>query len=143
MSLTTPLTEALGVRHPVMLAGMDTTSGTEMVAAVTNAGGFGTLGGVAYTPKILREMIAEVKSKLKDPNAPFGVDLLLPQVGGSARKTNTDYTHGNLEQLLDAIIEGGAKLFVSAVGVPPKWAVEKLHKAGVLYGNMVGHPKVF
>jgi NAD(P)H-dependent flavin oxidoreductase YrpB (nitropropane dioxygenase family) len=142
MSLTTPLTEALGVRHPVMLAGMDTTSGSEMVAAVANAGGFGTLGGVAYTPKILREMIAETKSKFNDLNTPFGVDLLLPQVGGSARKTNEDYTRGNLKELIDAIIEGGAKLFVSAVGVPPKWVVEKLHAAGVLYANMVGHPKV-
>lgn len=121
MSLTTPLTEALGIRHPVMLAGMDTTAGSSMVAAVSNAGGFGTLGGVAYTPKLLAEMIAETKAKLKDPNLPFGVDLLLPQVGGSARKTNVDYTGGNLDKLIDVIIEGGAKLFVSAVGVPPKW----------------------
>lgn len=91
---------------------------------------------------MLREMIAETKSKFTDPNTPFGVDLLLPQVGGSARKTNEDYTRGKLNELIDIIIESGARLFVSAVGVPPKWAVEKLHKAGVLYGNMVGHPKV-
>lgn len=88
MSLTTPLTKALGIRHPVMLAGMDTTAGSEMVSAVANAGGFGCLGGVAYTPNVLREMIAETKAKFKDPKTPFGVDLLLPQVGGSARKTN-------------------------------------------------------
>lgn len=104
-----------------------------MVSAVSNAGGIGVIGGVSYTPQMLREMIAEVKSTLRDPSLPFGVDLLLPQVGGSARKTNVDYTKGNLDQLLDVIIEGGAKLFVSAVGVPPKWAVEKLHAAGILY----------
>jgi hypothetical protein len=40
-----------------------------------------------YTPDMLREQIAELKSFLKDKNAPFGVDLLIPQVGGSARKT--------------------------------------------------------
>lgn len=39
------------------------------------------------------------------------------------------------------IIESGAKLFVSAVGVPPKHVVERLHKAGILYANMIGHPK--
>ena len=44
-----------------------------------------------------------------------------------------DYTKGGLNDLLDVIIEGGAKLFVSAVGVPPKWAVDKLHAAGILY----------
>ena len=32
--------------------------------------------------------IKAIKEDLKDKNAPFGVDLLLPQVGGNARKTN-------------------------------------------------------
>lgn len=141
MSLETPLTRALGIKHPVMLAGMDTTAGSDMVSAVANAGGFGCLGGVKYTPNVLREMIAETKAKFTNPNTPFGVDLLLPQVGGSARKTNEDYTRGKLDELLDVIIEGGAKLFVSAVGVPPRWAVDKLHRHGVLYMNIVGHPK--
>ena len=39
------------------------------------------------------------------------------------------------------IIDSGARLFVSAVGVPPKSAVDRLHKAGILYMNMIGHPK--
>lgn len=39
------------------------------------------------------------------------------------------------------IIEEKATLFVSAVGIPPKWAVDKLHEAGILVMNMVGHPK--
>ena len=38
-------------------------------------------------PDMLREQIAELKGYLKDKNAPFGVDLLIPQVGGNARKT--------------------------------------------------------
>jgi NAD(P)H-dependent flavin oxidoreductase YrpB (nitropropane dioxygenase family) len=71
-----------------MLAGMDQVAGPKLAAAVCNAGGFGTLGGARYTPKMLKEMIAELKEELVDKNAPFGVDLLLPQVGGSARKTN-------------------------------------------------------
>ena len=71
-----------------MLAGMDQVAGPKLVAAVCNAGGFGTLGGARYSPKMLREMIAELKEELVDKNAPFGVDLLIPQVGGSARKTN-------------------------------------------------------
>jgi len=52
-----------------------------------------------------------------------------------------DYTKGKLDDLIDIIIESGAKLFVSAVGVPPKAVVDKLHKNGVLYMNMIGHPK--
>lgn len=70
-----------------MLAGMNVAAGPKLAAAVTNAGGLGVIGGVGYTPDMLREQIAELKSFLNDKNAPFGVDLLIPQVGGSARKT--------------------------------------------------------
>jgi NAD(P)H-dependent flavin oxidoreductase YrpB (nitropropane dioxygenase family) len=52
-----------------------------------------------------------------------------------------DYTKGKLGELVDIIIESGAKLFVSAVGVPPKAVVDKLHQHGILYMNMIGHPK--
>ena len=141
MSLTTPVTEMLGIKHPVLLAGMGKVAGAPLAAAVSNAGGLGVLGGIGYTVPMLREMLKELKSSLRDPSLPFGVDLLIPQVGGSARKTNYDYTKGGLDDLVDVVIESGAKLFVCAVGIPPKSVVDKLHKHGVLYMNMVGHPK--
>jgi len=139
--IRTPITEMFGIKHPVLLAGMNVAAGPKLAAAVTNAGGLGVIGGVGYTPDMLREQIAELKEHLDDKNAPFGVDLLLPQVGGSARKTNYDYTKGKLNELTDIVIESGAKVFVSAVGVPTKEVVEKLHKNGVLYMNMIGHVK--
>jgi len=139
--LKTVTTDLLKINHPVLLAGMNVAAGPKLAAAVTNAGGLGVIGGVGYTPDMLREQIAELKGFLKDKNAPFGVDLLLPQVGGNARKTNYDYTKGKLNELVDIIIESGARLFVSAVGVPPQAVVDKLHKNGVLYMNMIGHPK--
>ncbi|GAQ06736.1 probable nitronate monooxygenase [Aspergillus lentulus] len=162
--IRTTLTDLLKINHPVLLAGMNVAAGPKLAAAVTNAGGLGVIGGVGYTPEMLREQIAELKSYLNDKNAPFGVDLLLPQVGGSARKTKSDllplitkssywdpdadtalssydYTKGKLNELVDIIIQEGAKLFVSAVGVPPKHVVERLHTAGILYMNMIGHPK--
>jgi len=52
-----------------------------------------------------------------------------------------DYTNGQLPELIDVIIRNGAALFVCAVGVPPKWAVDKLHAAGIPVMNMIGHPK--
>jgi len=139
--IRTVTTDLLKINHPVLLAGMNVAAGPKLAAAVTNAGGLGVIGGVGYTPDMLKEQIAELKSYLKDKNAPFGVDLLLPQVGGNARKTNYDYTKGKLNQLIDIIIDSGAKLFVSAVGVPPKAVVDKLHQHGILYMNMIGHPK--
>jgi len=131
----------LKIKHPVLLAGMNVAAGPKLAAAVTNAGGLGVIGGVGYTPDMLREQISELKGFLNDKTAPFGVDLLIPQVGGSARKTNYDYTKGKLDELVTIIIDSGAKLFVSAVGVPPQAVVDRLHKAGVLYMNMIGHPK--
>lgn len=138
---STPLTRLFGITHPVMLAGMNVAAGPRLAAAVTNAGGIGVIGGLRQTPKILQQNIEELKSHLEDKNAPFGVDLLLPQVGGTARKTNYDYTNGQLDELLDVIIRCKAALFVSAVGVPPKAAVDKLHAAGIPVMNMIGHPK--
>jgi len=139
--IRTVTTDLLKIAHPVLLAGMNVAAGPKLAAAVTNAGGLGVIGGVGYTPDMLREQIAELKSFLKDKNAPFGVDLLIPQVGGNARKTNYDYTKGKLDELIDIIVDSGCKLFVSAVGVPPKHVVDKLHKHGILYMNMIGHPK--
>ncbi|KAI0309217.1 hypothetical protein OF83DRAFT_1179890, partial [Amylostereum chailletii] len=52
--LQTPLTELFGIKHPILLAGMNVAAGPELAAAVTNAGGMGVIGGVGYTPKVLR-----------------------------------------------------------------------------------------
>lgn len=141
MALKTPLTELFGIQHPVFLAGMAGAAGPELAAAVTNAGGLGSVGGVGFTPEALRKTIKMLKDDLVDKNAPFGVDLLLPQVGGGARKTNKDYTGGTLPELVDIIIEEKAALFICAVGVPPKFAVDKFHAAGIPVMNMIGAVK--
>ena len=39
-------------------------------------------------------------------------------------------TSGHLPELIDIIVAEKAKLFICAVGVPPKWAVDKLHAGG-------------
>eukprot|EP01083_Nonionella_stella_P259424 885763_1 len=140
-TIQTQLTKLLGIKYPIILAGMNKAAGPKLAAAVTNAGGLGVIGGVGFTPRILKLTIKHLKRQLKDPNGPFGVDILLPKVGGGARKTNYDYTKGKLNKLIDIIIDAKAKLFVSAVGVPPKRVVDKLHANGILVQNMVGHPK--
>ncbi len=43
--LRTPLTERLGIRHPILLAPMAGVSGGALAAAVSQAGGLGILGG--------------------------------------------------------------------------------------------------
>jgi len=81
--LKTSLCDMLGIKYPIISAGMGPTligekSGApvELVVAVSEAGGLGVLGGSGLNVEELREAIREIK-KLTDK--PFGVDLLLPQ----------------------------------------------------------------
>lgn len=121
-----------------MCAGMGRITGAELAAAVSEAGGIGTLGMIGLSPEGMRDQIKKVTALTSKP---YGVDLLLPAVGGNARKTNKDYTGGQLEELVDIMVDEEVPLFVCAVGVPPLWVVEKLHAAGTLVMNMVGQPK--
>jgi NAD(P)H-dependent flavin oxidoreductase YrpB (nitropropane dioxygenase family)/glutathione S-transferase len=132
----------LGIEHPVLLAGMAVVSSAPLAAAVSNAGGLGVIGAgfPNPSPRRLRQMINELQNLLHDPTK-FGVDLLVPQVGGSARPTNYDYTKGTLPAMIDIICESKCRLFVCAVGVPPQWMVDRLHSSGVLVMSMVGSPK--
>ena len=112
----------------------------------TNAGGLGTIGAIGMSPEGLRAECKKLRSMLQPGDAiggtlPYGVDLLLPQVGGDARKTNKDYTGGQLEALVDVMLDEQVPLFVCAVGIPPLWVVEKLHSAGTLVMNMAGLPR--
>ena len=55
--MKTRLTEILGIEHPVMLAGMGGVSYAPLVAAVSDAGGFGCLGASTMSEE---QMVAEI-----------------------------------------------------------------------------------
>ncbi len=139
--IQTPFTKRLGITHPILLAGMANISKADLAAAVSNAGGLGVVGGAFITPTELRKELKMLKEKLNSPDLPFGVDLLLPKIGGGARATNHDYTNGTIYELVQVMIEEGCKIFVCAVGVPPKAVVDQLHSAGIMVMNMVGSAK--
>lgn len=72
MTIATPLTRLLGVDHPILLAPMDIVAGSNLVTAVSRAGGFGILGG-GYGERVwLEQEIA----KLRGLSAPFGVGFI-------------------------------------------------------------------
>ena len=59
LGMRTRLTDLLDIEHPIMLAGMGGVSYYRLVAAVSEAGGIGTLGASTMTPEELpREMAA-------------------------------------------------------------------------------------
>ena len=53
-ALHRPVCDLLGCRYPLVLAGMGGVSRSELVAAVTHAGGFGLLGMVREPPELIR-----------------------------------------------------------------------------------------
>ena len=117
----TRLTELLDIEHPIMLAGMGGVSYHRLVAAVSDAGGIGTLGASTMAPAELPEEMAKVRALTAKP---FGVDLLtaLP---------------GQVETGIADVIAGGAHIFVAGLGVPRE-VIDALHDANILVGSMCG-----
>jgi nitronate monooxygenase len=72
-ALHTPVCDMLGCRYPVVLAGMGGVARSELVAAVTDAGGFGFLGMVREPPSLIEAEIARVQEKT---GRSFGVNLI-------------------------------------------------------------------
>ncbi len=87
----TPLCEMLDIEYPILLAGMGSrglATPPALVAAVSEAGGMGVVGGSGLTPDELRNQIRETR-KLTDK--PIGVDLILPaKVAGGAGNTRSE-----------------------------------------------------
>lgn len=119
--MRTRLTELLEVDHPVMLAGMGGVSYSVLVAAVSEAGGFGTLGASTMG---VGELVAEIADVGARTTKPFGVDLLtaLP---------------GQLESRVQAVIDGRARAFVAGLGVPRE-VIDVLHDHNIVVGSMCG-----
>ncbi len=119
--MRTRLTDLLQVEHPVMLAGMGGVSYSALVAAVSQAGGFGCMGASTMSSE---RMIAEMAAVRAATSKPFGVDLLTAVAG-------------SIDQNIEHIITGGASVFVAGLGVP-RSAVDLLHDNNVLVGSMAG-----
>ncbi|HEV7527076.1 MAG TPA: nitronate monooxygenase family protein [Acidimicrobiia bacterium] len=119
--MRTRLTEMLGIEHPVMLAGMGGVSYQRVVAAVSEAGGFGTLGAATMSSEQLDD---EMRGVRKLTTKPFGVDLL-----AALPERMVDDAH--------KVVEGGASLFVAGLGVP-RDVIKVLHDGNVLVASMCG-----
>ena len=119
--LHTRLTDALQIEHPVMLAGMGGVSYHQLVTAVSAAGGFGCMGASAMG---FEEMVDEIGQVRVATDKPFGVDLLTA-------------APGDMERRVQAIIDGGAQVFVAGLGVP-RDVVDLCHRNNVVVVNMCG-----
>jgi enoyl-[acyl-carrier protein] reductase II len=121
MQFRTPICDLFRIEVPIFLAGMGQVAYAEVCAAVSEAGGFGTLGMVGAAPQQIRAEMRKVKERTKKP---FGVDLLqaLPD---------------QVEAAIDVIIEEGAAAFIAGLGIPGP-VVGRCHAGGVQVVSMCG-----
>lgn len=115
MAFKTRVTELLGVRHPIIQGGMQGVGRAELVAAVSNAGGFGILTALTQpTPQALRDEISRTRAMT---DKPFGVNVTVFPTMNSP-----DY-----EAYARAIIDSGVKVAETAgtAAVAEIWAMFK------------------
>lgn len=119
--MRTRLTDVLGIEHPVMLAGMGGVAYSALVAAVSEAGGFGCFGAATMDSE---QMVAEIRAARALTSKPFGVDLLaaLPE------RLLTD---------VELLIREGASVFAAGLGVPRE-VIALCHDHNVLVLSMCG-----
>ncbi len=122
-TISTPLTERLGCRYPIISAGMGGPARSELAAAVSSAGGFGQLGMVRESATLIEQEIAATK---RLTNRPFAVNLIpactKPQL---------------LEDELAACFHGGVSAMSFFWDVDAK-AVGRAKKEGCLVLHQVG-----
>src|SRR5208282_6437840 len=73
--LKTLFTKLFGVEYPIVSAGMGGVALAELAAAVSNAGGIGTIALAGFTPEAIQNEIAAAR---KLTNKPLLVNLLVP-----------------------------------------------------------------
>jgi len=122
MVLKTKLTEALGIKYPIIQGGMHYVGYATMAAAVSNAGGLGIITAltVAQPPDAKEKLRAEIKKCKSLTDKPFGVNITLLPVG-----VPPDY-----DGIMQVIVEEGVKV-VETAGRNPEPVIKKLKEAGV------------
>lgn len=119
--------ELLGIKYPIIQAPMNWVSGADLVAAVSNAGGLGTLGpnsgaeditsDVELTGERMRHQIQKVR---RLSQAPFAVNVIVG-VGEDMKYS---------KKIVDVVIEEAVPVAIVSVGRPDIYT-DALKAAGI------------
>ncbi|MBM3482359.1 MAG: 2-nitropropane dioxygenase [Alphaproteobacteria bacterium] len=102
----------LGTRTAILGGAMSWVSERNLVAAISNAGGFGVIATGSMSPDQLR---AEIKATLELTSRPFGVNVIV--------------MHPELDSLVGVCIDERVGHVVLAGGLPPRGAIDRLKQA--------------
>ncbi len=118
--LRTRFTDAYGLAAPIASAGMAMIAMPALAAAVSNAGGFGTLGGAMAPPDALRELVRATRGLTRRP---FGVDLITEFVAPAH---------------IDVLLEERPAAVVFFWSLPEVGVIRRLQRAGIRVWMQVG-----
>jgi len=113
------ITEMLKIRHPIALGGMAGVTDAPLVAAVSEAGGLGTLGAFKETAESLQQQIRQLNALTQKPFA-VNIPLVVPQA----------------PELVSVVLENRVPVVVTAAGSPAIYT-KKLQEAGILVIHVV------
>ena len=123
MRLRTPLTDLVGVEHPVVQTGMGWVAGARLVSATANAGGLGILASATMTIDELATAIGKVKAAT---DKPFGVNIRADA--------------GDAADRVDLMIREGVKVASFALA-PTQELISRLKDAGAVVIPSIGAVK--
>ncbi len=102
--MKTRITELLGVQYPVIQGGMAWVAEHHLAAAVSEAGGFGLIGGANAPGEVVRE---EIRKARELTGKPFGVNVMLMSP--------------HADDVAKVVVEEGIKVVTTGAGNPEKY----------------------
>jgi enoyl-[acyl-carrier protein] reductase II len=100
----TEICKIFGIEYPIILGGMVWVGKSDLVAAVSDAGGLGLLGSGGMTVEEIAKELEKVKEKTSKP---YGVNIPL--------------VRPDAEQMINASIDNGATVIATGSGSPKKF----------------------
>lgn len=106
-------TDFLGTDYAILGGAMSWLSESNLVSALSNAGGFGVIACGSMMPDMLATVIEETHAKTKKP---FGVNLIT--------------MHPEIDQLIDVTLAHNVKYIVLAGGIPSGDSIKRIKDGG-------------
>ena len=160
--LKTPLCELLNIEYPILQAGMGGVAFGPLAAAVSQAGGLGTIAAISPTPERVEQEILLARSLTDKPicvdigfplRAPKDkADVKLPDLPGPLQQLHQEIEALGIEikpaddqamsledakAKLEICFKHGVEVIACALGTP-KWVVDACHERGVKTISIVG-----
>jgi nitronate monooxygenase len=157
------LTDSLGITVPILQSGMGGVAGPELVAAVANAGGLGTLAALRLTTDQIRRRLDRIRTATDRPfamNLWLHDELLYPEpvesistdtlgqvdavlnearaaLGLERRTTKLAPDGAHPDEAIEVMLAAKVPVFCAAIGLASVEIVERCHSAGTMVVNMV------